>query len=68
MTPSLEAWPAKAKEAPPHEVRLTLDTNPLFQCVRDNIFQTVLQNVQTCDWLSRQAGLPQGSILVSFFP
>ena len=31
MTPSLEGWPTKAKEAPsPHEVRLTpLDTNPV---------------------------------------
>ena len=37
MIPSLEAWPTKAKEAPsPHEVRLTsLDTNPVFQCLRD---------------------------------
>ena len=33
MTPSLEGWPTKAKEAPsPHEIRLTLlDTNPVFQ-------------------------------------
>ena len=33
MTPSLEEWPTKAKEAPsPHEVRLApLDTNPVFQ-------------------------------------
>ena len=32
VTPSLEWWPTKAKEAPsPHEVRLTpLDTNPVF--------------------------------------
>ena len=32
VTPSLEGWTTKAKEAPsPHEVRLTsLDTNPLF--------------------------------------
>ena len=32
MTPSLEGWPTKAKEAPsPHEVRLApLDTNPVF--------------------------------------
>ena len=30
VTPSLEGWPTKVKEAPfPHEVRLTpLDTNP----------------------------------------
>ena len=36
VTPSLERWPTKAKEAPsPHEVRLTpLDTNPVFQNVR----------------------------------
>ena len=31
MTPSLEGWPIKAKEAPPDEVQLTpLDTNPEF--------------------------------------
>ena len=35
VTPSLEGWPTKAKEAPsPHEVRLaSLDTNPVFQCL-----------------------------------
>ena len=33
MTPSLEGWPTKAKEAPsPYEIRLApLDTNPVFQ-------------------------------------
>ena len=33
VTPSLEGWPTKAKEAPsPHDVRLApLDTNPVFQ-------------------------------------
>ena len=33
MTPSLEGWPTKAKEAPsPREVRLApLDTNPVVQ-------------------------------------
>ena len=33
MTPSLEGWPTKAKEArSPHEVRpAPLDTNPVFQ-------------------------------------
>ena len=33
MTPSLEGWPTKAKEAPsPDEVGLALlDTNPVFQ-------------------------------------
>ena len=32
VTPSLEGWPTKGKEAPsPHEVRLALlDTNPIF--------------------------------------
>ena len=38
MMPSIDGWPTKAKEAPfPHEVRLTpLDTNPVFQCLREN--------------------------------
>ena len=37
MIPSIEGWPTKAKEAPSsHEVRLTLlDTNPVFQYLRD---------------------------------
>ena len=37
MTPSLEGWPTKAKEAPSrHEVRLApLDTNPVFQSLGD---------------------------------
>ena len=43
MTPSLEGFPTKAKEAPSsHEVRLALlDTNPVFQCRegRDTIYQ-----------------------------
>ena len=39
MIPSLERWPTKAKEASSHnEVRLTpLDTNPLFQCLGENL-------------------------------
>ena len=39
MTPSLEGPPTKAKEAPsPHEVRLVLlDTNPVFQCLSENV-------------------------------
>ena len=38
MTPSLEGWSTKAKEAPsPHEVRLALlDTNPVFQSLGDS--------------------------------
>ena len=41
MTPSLEGWPTKAKEASfPNEVRLTpLDTNPVFQCLGDKCHQ-----------------------------
>ena len=37
MTPSLEGRSTKTKEAPsPHEVRLTsLDTNPVFKCLRE---------------------------------
>ena len=37
MTPSLEGWPTNAKKAPsPHEVRLIpLDTNPVFQSLRE---------------------------------
>ena len=37
MTPSLEGWPTKAKEAPSlHEARLALlETNPVFSCLRD---------------------------------
>ena len=39
MIPSLEGWPTKAKEAPsPHQVRLApLDTNPVFQNLRENL-------------------------------
>ena len=42
MTPSLEGSPTKAKEAPSlHEVRLApLDTNPVFQCLGENLRQT----------------------------
>ena len=46
MTPSLEGWPTKAKEAPsPHEVRLApLDTNPVFSKSRGKIIKK-LSNV-----------------------
>ena len=39
MTPSLEGWPTKAKEAPSSlEVRLALlDTNPVFSKSRGNL-------------------------------
>ena len=41
MISSLEGWPTKAKGAPSsHEVRLTpLDTNPVFQCLRNKYKQ-----------------------------
>ena len=43
MTPSQDGWPTKTKEAPsPHEVRLyLLDTNPVFQCLRDKFLDLV---------------------------
>ena len=31
VTPSLEGWPPKAK------LPMGMDTNPVFQCVRDNL-------------------------------
>ena len=39
MTPSLEGLPTKAKEArSPHKVRLApLDTNPVFQCLGEEV-------------------------------
>ena len=41
VTPSLEGWPTKTKEAPsPHEVSPTqYFTNTLFQCLRENYSQ-----------------------------
>ena len=34
MISSIEGWPPKAKEAPPHDVRLApLDTNPISSCL-----------------------------------
>ena len=38
LTPSLEGWPTKAKEAPsPIELRLNmLDTDPVFVSLREN--------------------------------
>ena len=49
MTPSLEGWPSKAKEAPsPQEVRLApLDTNPVFQSLGDITKKTQNVNVLT---------------------
>ena len=37
VAPSLDRWATKAKEAPsPHKVKLTLlDTNPVFQDIRE---------------------------------
>ena len=41
MTPSLEVWPTKAKEAlSPHKVRLDpLDINPVFQSLGGKVFE-----------------------------
>ena len=43
MTPSLEGWPTKAKEAPsPHEARLTpLDTNQVLQYLEEILMHLV---------------------------
>ena len=48
VTPSLEGWPTKAKEAPsPHEVRLApLDNNPVFESLRDET-NSVLNKVKS---------------------
>ena len=45
MTPSLEGWPTKAKEArSPHEVRLApLDTNPVLQCLGEDVSYNPLE-------------------------
>ena len=52
MTPSLEGWLAKAKEAPSaHEVRMTLlDVNPVFQCLWEFIINhpNESRNVKFC--------------------
>ena len=53
MIPSLEGWPTKTKEAPLHEVRLTLlATNPVFQCLGEltNVaLETLLNKLFTLD-------------------
>ena len=45
MTPSLEGWPTKAKQAPsPHEVRLApLDTNTVFQSLGNKFDGTIFE-------------------------
>ena len=47
VTPSLEEWPTKAKEAPsPHEVSLApLDSNPVFQCFGENFQKYKVQKI-----------------------
>ena len=43
MTPSLEGWPTRTKEAPLHEVRLSpLDTKLVFQCLRGKHYETCI--------------------------
>ena len=50
VTPSLEGWPTKAKEAPsPHEVRLTmLDNKPVFQRLGGDIYFLLFSIAGTC--------------------
>ena len=52
MTPSLEGFPTKAKEAlSPHEVRLTpLEGNPIFQCLPESLKLEItnLLNIDKC--------------------
>ena len=51
MTPSLEGWPTKAKEAPsPHEVRLALlDTNPVLQSLGGKLrTKELLAKIKSC--------------------
>ena len=47
MTPSLEGWPTKAKEAPSlHEVRLApLDTNPVLQSLRETYYLSLTTEI-----------------------
>ena len=54
MAPSLEGSPTKAKEAPsPQEVRLdSLDTNPVFQYLREFHIGITLLDVHL-NWLNR---------------
>ena len=57
MTPSLEGWPTKAKEAPSrHEVRLApLDTNPVFQSLGDMLSINVANapGIVAFDWSAK---------------
>ena len=54
MAPSLEGSPTKAKEAPfPQEVRLdSLDTNPVFQYLREFHIGIILLDVHL-NWLNQ---------------
>ena len=47
MTPSLEAWPTEAKEAPsPHDVKLApLDTKPVTECLKGDMIQNKNQSI-----------------------
>ena len=52
MTSSLERLLTKAKEVPsPHKVRLfTLDTNPVFKCLRDKKVMNFKEQVGLEPW------------------
>ena len=49
VTPSLERWPTKAREATSlHELRLTpLDTHPVFPCLRDKLVMAFYPNINS---------------------
>ena len=72
MIPSLEGWLTKAKEAPSrHEVRLApLDTNPVFQNLKGNLFKLPPNSghLSTTDkfFKTRRYPLFRGSIVLMF--
>ena len=63
MTPSLEGWPTKAKETPsPNNLRLApLDTNPVFECLKDKTSFFSNNCISLMKWKQRN---PQ--VLISF--
>ena len=64
MTPSLEGWPTKAKEAPsPHEVRLApQDTNPVFNVSREN--STVSKIFEKCVYKRVYSFLDKNNLII----
>ena len=63
MTPSLEGVPTKAKEAPPHEVRLApQDTNPVFNVSREN--STVSKIFEKCVYKRVYSFLDKNNVII----